>query len=87
MRREHMRIAKVERERFDALAIVKRDDRIITESGFRHGRRWPVFGLKAITSPTVSNSLWRDSRRLAGSADCTGIRMVSLARPSFLLNS
>jgi hypothetical protein len=28
MRREHMRIAKVERERFDALAIVKRDDRI-----------------------------------------------------------
>jgi hypothetical protein len=47
-------------------------------AGAATGRGGPVFGLKAITSPTVSNSLGRDSRRLAGRCGLhTAIRVVS----------
>ena len=60
----------------------------VTESGVTYGRRWPglrfesdhlAHGFQLALAAILEG--WRDN------AGCTGIRMVSLARPRFLLNS
>jgi hypothetical protein len=56
-------------------------------AGAATGGGGPVFGLKAITLPTVSNSLGRDSRRLAGQCGSVQEFKWLAGRPRFLLNS